>query len=62
MEYLDKRTFSTRQMSELLAWMDDSQADGDMAMEYFLREYPTVWQAWLTKPQADKVQWALGRL
>lgn len=62
MEYLEKRTFSLAQMSELLAWMDDYQADGDMAMEYFLREYPAVWQPWLTKSQAEKVQRALGRL
>ena len=62
MEYLDKRSYSTRQMNEMLSWMDDYQADGDMAMEHFLRKYPSVWESWLTESQTKNVQRALRRL
>ena len=61
-EYFSRRTFTNQQMSEMLAWMGDYQADGEMAMEHFLRKYPTVWQAWLTEPQARKVQQKLDRM
>ena len=49
MDYLEKRSFSNDQMNKLLAWMEENQADGEMAMEYFLREYQTVWQSWLAE-------------
>ena len=61
-EYFSQRSFTNQQMSEMLAWMEDYQADGEMAMEHFLNEYPAVWQSWLTESQAEKVQRALARL
>ncbi|KEQ15427.1 ABC transporter substrate-binding protein [Endozoicomonas montiporae] len=62
LEYLGKRSFTNQQMNELLAWMEDNQADGEMAMEYFLKEHQAVWQFWLTRAQADQVLQALKRL
>lgn len=62
MAYFGKRAFNNQQMNELLAWMEDNQADGEMAMEHFLREYPAVWSQWLTETQAKNVRKALSRL
>ena len=58
-EYLNKRSFKNAEMSTLLAWMEDNQADGDYAMEYFLRENEDKWSAWLTPAVAKKVKTAL---
>ena len=62
MAYLKQRSFSNQRMNELLAWMEDNQADGEMAMEHFLREYKSVWQSWLSEAQGEKIQKALDRL
>ncbi|MCW7552100.1 ABC transporter substrate-binding protein [Endozoicomonas gorgoniicola] len=62
MGYLGRRSFTNQQMNQLLAWMEDSQADGEMAMEYFLREHQDVWQVWLTDAQVEQVVQALKRL
>ena len=62
MDYLEKRSFSNTQMNQLLAWMEENQADGEMAMEHFLREYQTIWQDWLAEGQREKVKKAVERL
>ena len=38
-EYFANRGYSNQQMSELLAWMEDNQADAEEAMYYFLENY-----------------------
>jgi len=58
-EYLKKRSFKNKEMNKLLAWMEESQADGDYAMEYFLLENEAQWSAWLTPAVAAKVKQAL---
>ena len=62
MTYFGQRAFSNQQMNELLAWMEENQADGEMTMEHFLREYPATWEAWLTEDQVKKIHQALRRL
>ena len=62
MDYLDQRSFSNSQMNQLLAWMEENQADGEMAAEHFMREYQAVWQDWLMKAQKEKVLKAIERL
>ncbi len=59
MEYLGKRSFTNAQLNSLMAWMDDNQADGEIAAEYFLTEYPDLWKPWLTDEQITKVEQAL---
>lgn len=61
-EYLGKRSFKNAEMNELLAWMEDNQADGDVAMEYFLTKYPERWKPWVSKEIAEKVTKALESL
>lgn len=58
-EYFNKRSFTNPQMNALLAWMDDNQADGEIAMEHFLTEQPEVWRQWLSPEVADRVAKAL---
>ncbi len=59
MTYLEKRGLTNEEMNQLLAWMENEQADGEDAMYYFFENYPGIWQAWLPKEQAEKVAAAL---
>lgn len=61
-EYLQKRSFTNASMNQLLAWMEDNQADGEIAMEYYLKNNREHWQSWLSKEVADKVNKALAEL
>ncbi len=61
-EYLTRRAFKNAQMNVLLAWMEDNQADGDVAMEYFLKNNETIWKAWVSADVAAKVKQALSAL
>ena len=60
--YLEKRAFTNARMNELLAWMKDNQADGDVAMEHFLKKYELVWSAWVPAAAAAKVKKALAKM
>ena len=61
-EYLTKRSFKNAQMNKLLAWMEDNQADGDVAMEYFLKNHESTWTPWVSDDVAAKVKQALAAL
>ncbi|WP_419835243.1 ABC transporter substrate-binding protein [Endozoicomonas atrinae] len=61
-EYLSKRSFTNQQMNQLLAWMEDNQADGEMAMEHFLTNYESTWSQWLSADVVEKVKQELGSL
>ncbi len=54
-DYLNKRGFTNADMNQLLAWMEDEQANAEDAMFYFLENYPQVWKAWLPESIAEKV-------
>ena len=61
-DYLTQRAFKNAQMNKLLAWMDDNQADGDVAMEYFLKNFESTWTPWVSAEVAAKVKQALAAL
>jgi glycine betaine/proline transport system substrate-binding protein len=61
-EYLSNRSFKNNQMNELLAWMEDNQATGDIAMEYYLVNNKDDWMQWVSADVAAKVQTALDNL
>ena len=61
-DYLTRRAFKNDQMNVLLAWMEDNQADGDVAMEHFLTNYPDSWTPWVSDEVAVKVKAALENL
>ena len=58
--YLTKRGFKNAQMNELLAWMEDNQADGAVAAEHFLKNNESTWTPWLSADVAAKVKKALA--
>jgi glycine betaine/proline transport system substrate-binding protein len=58
-EYFTKRGFKNNDMNQVLAWMEDNQANGEEAMYHFLEEYPQIWKEWLPQDIAQKVQDAL---
>ncbi|ACA86129.1 ABC transporter substrate-binding protein [Shewanella woodyi] len=58
-DYLSKRAFTNEQMNGLLAWMEDNQADGDIAAEYFLTNYEDIWTQWVAADVAAKVKQAI---
>lgn len=58
-EYFTKRGFTNKVMSQLLAWMEDNQADAEEAMQYFFEEYPQIWKTWLPEDVANKVSKAM---
>ncbi len=61
-EYITKRSFTNQQMNQLLAWMEDNQADGDAAMYYFLSEKPEIWTPWVSEVVAAKITQAVAEL
>ncbi|MDR9826810.1 ABC transporter substrate-binding protein [Vibrio sp. FNV 38] len=62
MTYLSQRSFTNVEMNQLLAWMEDNQADGEYAMEYFLTENESKWSTWLTPEVTDKIREAVSSL
>lgn len=58
--YLAKRSYTNALMNKLLAWVEDNQADGEVAAEYFLKNHADTWSAWLPADAAAKVKKALG--
>ncbi|WP_211827712.1 ABC transporter substrate-binding protein [Kistimonas asteriae] len=61
-DYLTRRSFKNADMNALLAWMEDNQADGDVAMEHFLTEFEGTWSGWVKPEVAEKVKVALKNL
>jgi len=61
-DYLSTRAFKNDQMNKLLAWMEDNQADGELAMEHFLTEHEASWTPWVSPEVAAKVKKALANL
>lgn len=58
-EYISSRSYPNDQMNELLAWMEDNQADGEFGAYYFLENYESVWTEWVSEEVADKIRKAL---
>ncbi len=62
MAYFSARSFSNAQMNELLAWMEDEQADGEYTVEYFLKNYEDTWSQWVDSSTTKKIKKALSEL
>ncbi|RTR37256.1 ABC transporter substrate-binding protein [Shewanella canadensis] len=61
-EYLGKRSLTNAQLNDLLAWMEDNQADGIIAAEYFLMNHEDTWLKWVPADVAAKVKTAIEAL
>lgn len=61
-EYLDTRAWNNAEMNGLLAWIEDNQADGEVAMIHFIKTYPDKWRSWLPADVAERVARAAAKL
>lgn len=61
-DYFTKRAFKNAQMNELLAWMEDNQADGKVVAEHFLKTGRETWGQWVTADVAAKIDAAIAKL
>ncbi len=60
--YFTKRAYKNAQMNELLAWMEDNQADGKIAAENFLKNNRDTWSQWVAPEVAQKIDVAISKL
>ncbi|GAB3489041.1 ABC transporter substrate-binding protein [Marinomonas epiphytica] len=61
-EYLSKRSFANDDMNQILAWMEDNQADGQFAAENFMFNQEDIWSAWVSDEAKAKLVEALDNL
>lgn len=61
-QYLARRGWTDSQMNEILDWMDQNQADGDAAMEHFLKNYQSIWVKWVDSRTVRSIRKALENL
>ncbi|NRB24445.1 ABC transporter substrate-binding protein [Shewanella sp.] len=61
-EYLGNRSLTNTQLNGLLAWMEDNQADGIIAAEYFLMNHEDTWLKWVPADVAARVKTAIKAL
>ncbi|NRP09126.1 glycine betaine transporter periplasmic subunit [Marinobacterium sp. xm-d-420] len=59
--YLD-RFFDNPTVNKMAAWMNEEQANGEIAAEKFFQDYPELWKSWLTPEQIKKVEKAVAEL
>ncbi|MBV7300499.1 ABC transporter substrate-binding protein [Enterovibrio paralichthyis] len=57
--YIQNRSYSNADMSAMMAWMEENQADGEIAAFEFLQSYPQVWTTWVPEEVAEKIKSAL---
>ncbi|WP_028024008.1 ABC transporter substrate-binding protein [Enterovibrio calviensis] len=57
--YLSNRSFTNAELNGLLAWMEENQADGEIAAEYFLANHEDIWGSWVSADVAKKLKAAL---
>ncbi|MDD1793970.1 ABC transporter substrate-binding protein [Enterovibrio makurazakiensis] len=57
--YLSNRSFKNAELNTLLAWMEENQADGEIAAQHFLENHEDIWGSWVSADVAKKVKAAL---
>lgn len=58
-DYLGKRSWTQAEVSQVMAWMTDNQANGEEGAKWFLANMPDVWTKWVPADVADKIKAAL---
>lgn len=58
-EYFGKRSLSQAEVSKVMLWMTENQANGEDGAKWFLRNMPEVWTKWVSADVAAKVKAAL---
>ena len=57
--YLGKRSWTQAEVSKVMAWMTDNQANGEDGAKWFLQNMPEVWTQWVPADVAEKVKASL---
>ncbi len=55
-EFLSKMQVPNAEISAVLAWGDDNSATTEEVAIYFLKNYETIWTAWVPADVADRVR------
>lgn len=58
-EYLAKRSWTQAEVSEVMLWMTDNQANGADGAKWFLKNKADVWTKWVPADVAEKVKAAV---
>jgi glycine betaine/proline transport system substrate-binding protein len=59
-DFLSKYTTTTAMINQVLAYMQDQDANTEQAAEYFLKNFESTWTQWVPSDIAAKVKAALG--
>jgi glycine betaine/proline transport system substrate-binding protein len=55
-EYLGKRSWTQAEVSKVMLWMTENQANGEDAAKWFIQNMPEVWTQWVPADVAEKVK------
>lgn len=58
-EYFANRSWTRAEVSKIMLWMTDNQANAEEGAEWFLKNMPEVWTKWVSSDVADKIKAAL---
>lgn len=58
-EFIKNISVTNDVLSEILAWGEDNQAEGNEMVGYFMIKYEKLWSTWLPADVAAKVKNAL---
>lgn len=58
-DYFAKRSWTQAEVSKVMAWMTDNQANGADGARWFIQNMPEVWTKWVPADVADKVKAAV---
>jgi len=55
-DYLAKRSWTQAEVSKVMLWMTDNQANGADGAKWFIKNMPDVWTKWVPADVAEKVK------
>ena len=58
-EYFAKRSWTQAEVSKVMLWMTDNQANGEEGAKWFIKNMPDVWTKWVPADVAEKIKAAL---
>ena len=54
--YLAKRSWTQAEVSKVMLWMTENQANGADGAKWFIKNMPEVWTKWVPAEVAEKVK------
>lgn len=58
-DYFGKRSWTQAEVSKVMAWMTDNQANGADGAKWFIQNMPDVWTKWVPADVAEKIKAAV---